>query len=110
MKRKVAEILKDALALPTEVRAALAASLLDSLDPHVDEDAEAAWVTESNRRVADLESGTVRTISLARSAAPALLAGTASGPQTIGRGLGSPVGARLTRRPAPSLETASGQA
>ncbi len=36
-------ILKDALALPTEARAALAGSLLDSLDGEVDEDAEAAW-------------------------------------------------------------------
>src|SRR5262249_28657638 len=41
MKRDAAEILKDALALPTEARAALAGSLLDSLDTDVDEDAEA---------------------------------------------------------------------
>lgn len=33
MERNAAEILKDALALPTEARTALAASLLDSLDP-----------------------------------------------------------------------------
>ena len=39
MKRDAAEILKDALALPTEARAALAGSLLDSLDTEVDEDA-----------------------------------------------------------------------
>ena len=32
MKRKAAEILKEALALPVQARAALAASLLDSLD------------------------------------------------------------------------------
>jgi hypothetical protein len=42
MKRHAAEILKDALALPTEARAALAGSLLESLDTEVDEDAEAA--------------------------------------------------------------------
>ena len=35
-------ILREALALPTEARAALAGSLLDSLDTEVDEDAEAA--------------------------------------------------------------------
>src|SRR5687768_1816628 len=46
MKRDAAEILKEALALPTEARAALAASLLDSLDTDVDEDAEASWATE----------------------------------------------------------------
>src|SRR4051812_11075052 len=41
MKREAAQILKDALALPTEARAALAGSLLESLDTEVDEDAEA---------------------------------------------------------------------
>ena len=62
MKRDAAEILKDALALPTETRAALAGSLLDSLDTDVDEDAEAAWAIEINRRVAELDSGAVNTI------------------------------------------------
>jgi putative addiction module component (TIGR02574 family) len=63
MKRAdAAEILKDALALPSEARAALAGSLLDSLDGEVDEDAEAAWAIEVNRRVAELDSGAVKTI------------------------------------------------
>ena len=62
MKRDAAEILKEALALPTEARAALAGSLLDSLDTDVDEDAEAAWATEVNRRVAELDSGAVKTV------------------------------------------------
>ena len=61
MKREAAEILKDALALPAEARAALAGSLLDSLDTEVDEDAEAAWAAEVNRRVAELDSGAVKT-------------------------------------------------
>jgi len=61
VKREAAEILKDALALPTEARAALAGSL-ESLDTEVDEDAEAAWATEVNRRVAELDSGAVKTI------------------------------------------------
>jgi putative addiction module component (TIGR02574 family) len=51
-----------ALALPTEARAALAGSLLDSLDTDVDEEAEAAWATEVNRRVAELDSGAVKTV------------------------------------------------
>ena len=42
MKRDAAEILKDALALPTEARSALVGSLLESLDTEVDEDAHAA--------------------------------------------------------------------
>jgi putative addiction module component (TIGR02574 family) len=62
MKRGVAEILKEALALPTEARAALAGSLLDSLDMDVDEDAEAAWGTEISRRVTELDSGAPKTI------------------------------------------------
>jgi len=62
MKRDAAEILKDALALPTEARAALAESLLESLDTEVDEDAEAAWASEINRRVAELETGVLRPI------------------------------------------------
>jgi len=62
MKRDAAEILKDALALPTEARAALAGSLLESLDTEVDEDAEAACASEINRRVAELETGVLRPI------------------------------------------------
>jgi putative addiction module component (TIGR02574 family) len=62
MKGDAAKILKEALALPTEARAALASSLLDSLDTDVDEDAEAAWATEVNRRAAELDSGAVKTI------------------------------------------------
>ena len=61
MKRDAAEILKEALALPTEARAALAGSLLDSLDTDVDEDTE-PWATEVNRRVAELDSGAVKTV------------------------------------------------
>jgi hypothetical protein len=59
MKREAAEILKDALALPSE---ALAGSLLESLDTEVDEDAEAAWATAVNRRLAELDSGAVKSI------------------------------------------------
>jgi putative addiction module component (TIGR02574 family) len=60
-----AEILKEALALPREARAPLAGSLLDSLDTDVDENAEAAWASEVNRRVAELDSAAVKTVSWA---------------------------------------------
>src|SRR5947207_6824937 len=66
MKREAAEILKDALALPSEARAALAGSLLESLDTEVDEAAEAAWATEVNRRLAELDSDAVNTIPWAQ--------------------------------------------
>ena len=62
MRRSAAEILRDALALPLDARAALAGSLLESLDTEVDEDAEAAWATEVNRRLAEFDSGVVKTI------------------------------------------------
>jgi len=42
-------------------RVALAGSLRESLDTE-DEDAEAAWATEVNRRVAELDSRAVKTI------------------------------------------------
>ena len=63
MKRKAVDILKEALALPSEERAALSASLLDSLDTDVDEDAGAAWAIEVNRRVTELNAGAVKTIA-----------------------------------------------
>jgi putative addiction module component (TIGR02574 family) len=65
MKRDAADILKHALALPTDARAALAGSLLESLDGEVDEDAEAAWATEVNRRIAELDSKAAEAISWA---------------------------------------------
>jgi hypothetical protein len=55
MKSDAAEILKAALALPDDKRAALAASLLDSLHTDVNEDADATWAAEVIRRVAELD-------------------------------------------------------
>jgi putative addiction module component (TIGR02574 family) len=62
VKRKEADILKEALALPREERAALAASLLDSLDAEIHEDAAAAWATEIQRRLAELDCLAVNTV------------------------------------------------
>lgn len=62
MKPNPADILKEALKLPPEARAALAGSLLDSLEADVDEGAEAAWEAEIARRVRELDSGAVRAI------------------------------------------------
>ena len=59
MSRDAGEILKEALALPPEARAALADSLWESIDTEVDPDAEEAWRHEIRRRVADLDSGAV---------------------------------------------------
>ena len=62
MSPKTNELLKEALKLPPEARAALAASLIDSLDAVVDEDAEAAWRKTIKRRIAELDSGAVKPI------------------------------------------------
>ena len=48
----------EALRLPESARAALAASLIDSLDTTtVDADAEAQWAVEIRRRIAALDAG-----------------------------------------------------
>ena len=62
MKQDPSNLLKEALKLPPEGRAALAGALLDSLDQTLDQDAEAAWEAEIDRRLRDLDSGAVRPI------------------------------------------------
>jgi putative addiction module component (TIGR02574 family) len=56
------KLLQEALKLSPDARAALAASLLESLDQAVDEDAEAAWATEITKRINELDSGAVTPI------------------------------------------------
>ena len=56
------KLLEEALKLSPEARAALAASLLESLDEEVDEDAEAAWAQEIAKRIHELDSGAVTPI------------------------------------------------
>ena len=62
MKNDSVELLREALKLPPEARAALAGSLIDSLDQEVDEGAEAAWEAEIERRLAELDSGSVKPV------------------------------------------------
>jgi putative addiction module component (TIGR02574 family) len=62
MPRDAAEVLKDALALPAEARAALIGPLVDSLDTEVDEDAEEAWRQEIYRRLQDIDSGATKLV------------------------------------------------
>ncbi|MHC4275452.1 MAG: addiction module protein [Planctomycetota bacterium] len=59
MNEAEARILKDALKLPPEARAAIAGSLLDSLDQPPDPDAEAAWEAEVAKRVRELDDQAV---------------------------------------------------
>ena len=63
MSPDVSELLKKALALPPEASAALAGSLLESLDDEpADEGVEAAWSEEIKRRIEEIDSGKVQMI------------------------------------------------
>src|SRR6266576_841292 len=57
-----AQLLVEALGLPTEARAELADSLLESLDTEVDEGVEEAWRQEIQQRLGDIDSGAVELI------------------------------------------------
>ena len=63
MAEDATELLRYALKLPPAARAALADSLIDSLDTEVDEDAEEAWRSEIALRVRDMDSGAVQTLA-----------------------------------------------
>jgi putative addiction module component (TIGR02574 family) len=69
MKENIADILKQALRLPPEARAALAGSLLDSLDEPLDLDAESAWEAEIAARVREIDEGKVTLIPWAEARA-----------------------------------------
>ena len=59
MSKDAGDILKDALSLPPEGRAALADSLLGSLDQEVDPDAEQVWLEEIQKRLREIDNGSV---------------------------------------------------
>ncbi len=59
MSTLVDELSARAKALPAEDRARLAEELLESLQGEADGEAEAAWVREIERRVSEIESGSV---------------------------------------------------
>ena len=60
MSKAVTDVLADALRLGPDARAEVAAELLASLDGPPDQDAEAAWDAEIERRIAAIEAGTIR--------------------------------------------------
>lgn len=62
MERDLTTLLREALRLSAQDRAALAEALLASLDEDVDDDAEAAWRSEVERRIAELDAGSVSSI------------------------------------------------
>lgn len=62
MSRTSTDLWKEASDLSEKDRADLAGLLLESLDDEPDEDVEAAWAAEIERRVAELDAGTVASI------------------------------------------------
>ena len=64
MTNQAEKLLEDAMRLPPESRAALAGSLLSSLEPSDDEeDVATAWRMEVASRLEELDSGQVEAVS-----------------------------------------------
>ena len=57
------EILDAALKLNDQEKAAIAASLIESLDPDYDEGGDEAWAVEVAKRMRELDSGQVKAIT-----------------------------------------------
>ena len=62
METDVVELFKQACQLPEKDQAELAGLLLESLETEPDLAVDQAWAKEVERRVADLDSGTVKTV------------------------------------------------
>ena len=62
MTTHVTELFEMASALSEEERATLAGLLIESLESEIDPDVEEAWRIEIERRLAELDSGTVKTV------------------------------------------------
>jgi len=62
MSRTFTDLWKEASELSEKDRADLAGLLIESLEGEADAEVEAAWAAEIERRVAELEVGTVKTV------------------------------------------------
>lgn len=69
MKQDIDDILKQALKLPSEARAALAGTLIESLDESSDSQAESAWEAEIALRLKEIDEGKVNLIPWAEARA-----------------------------------------
>jgi putative addiction module component (TIGR02574 family) len=64
MREEASELLKRARALPPPERAELVRALIESLDETECESVQEAWDAEIVRRIEELNSGKVKTVSL----------------------------------------------
>jgi len=62
MPKDFKDVFRDATELSEHDRATLAGLLIESLEGEPDPDVEAAWAAEIERRVAELDAGTVQPI------------------------------------------------
>ena len=62
MKTESQQLLRTALALPESDRAEIAASLIHSLDTATDEEVDAAWAVEIQRRIESIDNGEVELV------------------------------------------------
>ncbi len=56
------KLLRSALALPESDRAKIAASLIHSLDTETDDDVDAAWAAEIQRRIESIDNGEAKLV------------------------------------------------
>lgn len=62
MPKDFKDVFRDATELSEHERATLAGLLIESLEAEPDPDVEAAWAAEIERRVQEIDAGTVKTI------------------------------------------------
>ena len=62
MERNLNDVFQQAVQLPERDRATLAGLLIETLDPVSEPDVEAAWSEEIERRLAEIDAGTVELI------------------------------------------------
>jgi putative addiction module component (TIGR02574 family) len=62
MARDLKELIREAVELPESDRATLAGVMLESLDPHSTPEVKAAWSREIERRVREIDDGSVELI------------------------------------------------
>ena len=62
MPRKTKDLIEQALDLPLAERAELARRLLDSLEDISEEESDALWAVEAERRYADFKAGKIKAI------------------------------------------------
>ncbi len=63
MTKATRKLFEEALRLDLEDRAMLTGLLLESLEPQSEEGVEQAWMAEVERRMAELDSGTVQPVA-----------------------------------------------